>query len=100
VREFGSGFDIRSHGRWVAESLFGCKVKTISRRIVATPWHDHLSMMKIFIALLLALSLGGCVWYGPGGYDHGWHDGGGGYHGGYGDGYNGGGGGYHQGGWH
>jgi hypothetical protein len=62
-------------------------------------WHDHLSMMKIFIALLLALSLGGCVWYGPGGYDHGWHDGGGGggYHGGY---NGGGGGGYHQGGWH
>lgn len=66
---------------------------------------DHLAMMKIFIALLLALSLGGCVWYGPGGYDHGWHDGGGGYHGGYGGGYGGGyngggGGGYHQGGWH
>jgi hypothetical protein len=58
-------------------------------------------MMKIFIALLLALSLGGCVWYGPGGYGHGWHDGGSGYHGGYGGGYNGGGGGgYHQGGWH
>jgi hypothetical protein len=39
--------------------------------------------------LALVLSLGGCVWYGPGygygygGYDHGgWYHGGGGWHGG------------------
>lgn len=55
-------------------------------------------MMKTFLCLLLALSLGGCVWYGPGGYNHGWHGDGGGYGGGaYNGGYNGG---YHQGGWH
>jgi hypothetical protein len=52
-----------------------------------------------FLALFaLVLSLGGCVWYGPGGYGGGWHDhDGGGWHDGGGGGWHGGGGGGH---WH
>lgn len=87
-----------SYGRRVAENLFYSEIKTTLRLIVARLSRDHLFMMKTFLCLLLALSLGGCVWYGPGGYNHGWHGDGGGYGGGaYNGGYNGG---YHQGGWH
>jgi hypothetical protein len=56
--------------------------------------------MKTFLSFLLALSLGGCVWYGPGGNNHGWHGNGSGYNGGYNSANNGGDGGYHPGGWH